>query len=143
MKTNGERSLVVRGAGNDDTTAESEVEVSVSMVGNMGRQAYPPTRIAASDARGFRAQFGVSLGTLTIARDAGYITRARAHYCTRNDTYYMSLASDAPLVSTRLVAVGSTNPVKVGAVRAALRTLNFYVPPAYDAGGDELPRGKR
>ena len=27
--------------------------------------------------------------------------------------------------------------------RALLRTLNFYVPPAYDAGGDELPRGKR
>jgi mannose-6-phosphate isomerase-like protein (cupin superfamily) len=27
--------------------------------------------------------------------------------------------------------------------RAMLRTLNFYVPPAYDADGDELPRGKR
>lgn len=27
--------------------------------------------------------------------------------------------------------------------RAALRTLNFYVPPAYDAEGDELPPGKR
>lgn len=26
--------------------------------------------------------------------------------------------------------------------RGALRTLNFYVPPAYDSGGDELPRGK-
>jgi len=24
-----------------------------------------------------------------------------------------------------------------------LRTLNVYVPPAYDRGGDELPRGKR
>lgn len=24
-----------------------------------------------------------------------------------------------------------------------LRTLNFYVPPAYDRRGDELPRGKR
>ena len=24
-----------------------------------------------------------------------------------------------------------------------LRTLNFYVPPAYDRDGDELPRGKR
>ena len=24
-----------------------------------------------------------------------------------------------------------------------LRTLNFYAPPAYDAGGDELPAGKR
>lgn len=27
--------------------------------------------------------------------------------------------------------------------RAALRTLNFYVPPAYDPSGDELPRGRR
>ena len=27
--------------------------------------------------------------------------------------------------------------------RALLRTLNFYVPPAYDSEGDELPRGKR
>jgi mannose-6-phosphate isomerase-like protein (cupin superfamily) len=27
--------------------------------------------------------------------------------------------------------------------RGLLRTLNFYVPPAYDAEGDELPRGKR
>jgi mannose-6-phosphate isomerase-like protein (cupin superfamily) len=27
--------------------------------------------------------------------------------------------------------------------RAMLRTLNFYVPPAYDEDGDELPRGKR
>jgi mannose-6-phosphate isomerase-like protein (cupin superfamily) len=27
--------------------------------------------------------------------------------------------------------------------RGLLRTLNFYVPPAYDAEGDELPRGHR
>jgi mannose-6-phosphate isomerase-like protein (cupin superfamily) len=27
--------------------------------------------------------------------------------------------------------------------RELLRTLNFYVPPAYDSKGDELPRGKR
>ena len=27
--------------------------------------------------------------------------------------------------------------------RGLLRTLNFYVPPAYDAEGDELPPGKR
>ena len=27
--------------------------------------------------------------------------------------------------------------------RAALRTINFYVPPAYAASGDPLPRGKR
>jgi mannose-6-phosphate isomerase-like protein (cupin superfamily) len=27
--------------------------------------------------------------------------------------------------------------------RGLLRTLNFYVPPAYDAAGDELPRGRR
>ena len=26
--------------------------------------------------------------------------------------------------------------------RGNLRTLNFYVPPAYDAAGDELPAGK-
>jgi mannose-6-phosphate isomerase-like protein (cupin superfamily) len=27
--------------------------------------------------------------------------------------------------------------------RTPLRTLNFYVPPAYTKSGDELPRGKR
>ena len=27
--------------------------------------------------------------------------------------------------------------------RAPLRTLNVYVPPAYDADGDELPAGRR
>ena len=27
--------------------------------------------------------------------------------------------------------------------RALLRTLNFYVPPAYTKRGDELPRGRR
>ena len=27
--------------------------------------------------------------------------------------------------------------------RTDLKTLNFYVPPAYDAAGDELPAGKR
>jgi mannose-6-phosphate isomerase-like protein (cupin superfamily) len=27
--------------------------------------------------------------------------------------------------------------------RTLLRTLNFYVPPAYAKSGDELPRGKR
>jgi mannose-6-phosphate isomerase-like protein (cupin superfamily) len=27
--------------------------------------------------------------------------------------------------------------------RANLATLNFYVPPAYDAQGEELPRGRR
>ena len=27
--------------------------------------------------------------------------------------------------------------------RARLRTLNIYVPPAYDARGDELPRGRK
>jgi mannose-6-phosphate isomerase-like protein (cupin superfamily) len=26
--------------------------------------------------------------------------------------------------------------------RTALKTLNFYVPPAYTKGGDELPRGR-
>jgi mannose-6-phosphate isomerase-like protein (cupin superfamily) len=26
--------------------------------------------------------------------------------------------------------------------RRPLKTLNFYVPPAYSAGGEELPRGK-
>ena len=27
--------------------------------------------------------------------------------------------------------------------RGVLRTLNFYVPPAYDRAGDELPAGRR
>jgi mannose-6-phosphate isomerase-like protein (cupin superfamily) len=27
--------------------------------------------------------------------------------------------------------------------RGLMRTLNIYVPPAYDSEGDELPRGKR
>lgn len=28
-------------------------------------------------------------------------------------------------------------------LRAGLRTLNFYVPPAYKASGDPLPRGRK
>lgn len=52
---------------------------------------------------------------------------------------------------------GHTYPLEAGALiliqrgdaheirntgRTALKTLNFYVPPAYTEGGDELPAGK-
>ena len=41
-----------------------------------------------------------------------------------------------------LVERGERHEIKnVG--RTLLRTLNFYVPPAYTKRGDELPRGKR
>lgn len=44
--------------------------------------------------------------------------------------------------SLMLIEAGDRHEVKaVG--RMPLRTLNFYVPPAYDAKGDELPRGRR
>ena len=41
-----------------------------------------------------------------------------------------------------LIEKGDEHEVR-NAGRGLLRTLNFYVPPAYDARGDELPRGKR
>ena len=41
-----------------------------------------------------------------------------------------------------LIEAGDRHEVRaVGA--EPLRTLNFYVPPAYDAEGEELSRGKR
>ena len=41
-----------------------------------------------------------------------------------------------------LIERGERHEIKnVG--RTLLRTLNFYVPPAYTKRGDELPRGKR
>ena len=41
-----------------------------------------------------------------------------------------------------LVEHGDRHEIK-NTGRGLLRTLNFYVPPAYDAEGDELARGKR
>lgn len=44
--------------------------------------------------------------------------------------------------SLMLIEAGERHEVRaVG--REPLRTLNFYVPPAYDREGEELPRGKR
>jgi mannose-6-phosphate isomerase-like protein (cupin superfamily) len=44
--------------------------------------------------------------------------------------------------SLMLIEAGDRHEVRaVG--REPMRTLNFYVPPAYDADGEELPRGKR
>jgi mannose-6-phosphate isomerase-like protein (cupin superfamily) len=44
--------------------------------------------------------------------------------------------------SLMLIERGERHEIKnVG--RTLLRTLNFYVPPAYTKRGDELPRGKR
>jgi mannose-6-phosphate isomerase-like protein (cupin superfamily) len=41
-----------------------------------------------------------------------------------------------------LIEAGERHEIK-NTGRTLLRTLNFYVPPAYRLGGDELPRGKR
>ena len=41
-----------------------------------------------------------------------------------------------------LIEAGERHEIK-NTGRTLLRTLNFYVPPAYRKGGDELPRGKR
>jgi mannose-6-phosphate isomerase-like protein (cupin superfamily) len=40
-----------------------------------------------------------------------------------------------------LIERGDTHEIR-NSGRTALRTLNFYVPPAYTTGGDELPRGR-
>lgn len=44
--------------------------------------------------------------------------------------------------SLLLIEHGQTHEIR-NTGRTLLRTLNFYAPPAYDAGGDELPAGKR
>ncbi len=41
-----------------------------------------------------------------------------------------------------LIEHGDTHEIR-NTGRTLLRTLNFYVPPAYDADGDELPPAKR
>ena len=41
-----------------------------------------------------------------------------------------------------LIERGDRHEVKATG-RGPLRTLNIYVPPAYDSEGDELPRGRR
>ena len=40
-----------------------------------------------------------------------------------------------------LIERGTTHEIR-NTGRTPLKTLNLYVPPAYSAGGDELPRGK-
>jgi mannose-6-phosphate isomerase-like protein (cupin superfamily) len=40
-----------------------------------------------------------------------------------------------------LIERGETHEIR-NTGRRALRTLNFYVPPAYDDAGDPLPRGR-
>jgi len=44
--------------------------------------------------------------------------------------------------SLMLIERGERHEIK-NTGRTLLRTLNFYVPPAYTRRGDELPRGKR
>lgn len=44
--------------------------------------------------------------------------------------------------SLMLIEAGDRHEVRALG-REPMRTLNFYVPPAYDEEGDELPRGKR
>ena len=41
-----------------------------------------------------------------------------------------------------LIERGETHQIR-NTGRTPLRTLNVYVPPAYTAGGDELPRGRK
>ena len=44
--------------------------------------------------------------------------------------------------SLMLIEQGDEHEIRSNS-RGLLKTLNFYVPPAYDREGDELPRGKR
>jgi mannose-6-phosphate isomerase-like protein (cupin superfamily) len=44
--------------------------------------------------------------------------------------------------SLLLIERGDSHEIR-NSGRTALRTLNFYVPPAYSSGGDPLPRGRR
>jgi mannose-6-phosphate isomerase-like protein (cupin superfamily) len=48
-----------------------------------------------------------------------------------------------PLRAGSLVLIerGDTHEIR-NSGRTVLRTLNFYVPPAYTSGGDPLPRGR-
>jgi mannose-6-phosphate isomerase-like protein (cupin superfamily) len=49
-----------------------------------------------------------------------------------------------PLVGGSLILIESGERHEIrNTGRTLLRTLNFYVPPAYRKSGDELPRGKR
>jgi mannose-6-phosphate isomerase-like protein (cupin superfamily) len=48
------------------------------------------------------------------------------------------------LVPGTLIFIGSGERHEIKATgRSALRTLNFYAPPAYSLSGDPLPRGRR
>ena len=49
-----------------------------------------------------------------------------------------------PLRAGSLVLIerGDTHEIR-NSGRTQLRTLNFYVPPAYTSSGDELPRGRK
>ncbi|HZP12173.1 MAG TPA: cupin domain-containing protein [Nevskiaceae bacterium] len=44
--------------------------------------------------------------------------------------------------SLLLIEAGDRHEIK-NTGRGLLKTLNIYVPPAYDASGDELPRGRK
>ena len=44
--------------------------------------------------------------------------------------------------SLLLIERGDTHEIR-NSRRSVLRTLNFYVPPAYTGSGDPLPRGRR
>ena len=49
-----------------------------------------------------------------------------------------------PLRAGTLMLIEAGDRHEVRALgREPMETLNFYVPPAYDARGEELPRGKR
>ncbi len=79
-KTNGERSLVARGVEND-VIAESEDGEIVSMVGNMGRQAYPDARMAASEMIRDELCGKQSAFALTDVNCVAYISRASPAIC--------------------------------------------------------------
>jgi mannose-6-phosphate isomerase-like protein (cupin superfamily) len=52
--------------------------------------------------------------------------------------------SKVPLKAGSLVLIeaGDTHKIE-NTGRSLLKTVSIYVPPAYDADGEELPRGKR
>jgi mannose-6-phosphate isomerase-like protein (cupin superfamily) len=64
-----------------------------------------------------------------------YVTAGRGSATVNGRTHKLSAGSIV------LIEKGSTHKITATG-RSPLKTLNFYVPPAYTKGGDELTRGK-
>jgi mannose-6-phosphate isomerase-like protein (cupin superfamily) len=100
-------------------------------------------RVALSNSRGQAATMVLAPGDAEGGRD-------NAHRGADQWLYVLSGSGVATLGRTRhplragtllLIERGTTHEIR-NTGRTPLKTLNLYVPPAYSAGGDELPRGK-